>query len=67
MFLEKDSKVCVTVAEQIGKSTRTEFLLMKFSITREQLTLPLVFPPRTALFWGVQFPLELSVGYLEQQ
>lgn len=67
MFLVEDSKVCVTVAEQIGKSANTEFLLMNFSITREQFTLLLVFPPRAALFWDVQFPLELSVGYLEQQ
>lgn len=67
MFFVKDSKVCVTVAEQVGKSANTEFVLMNFSITREQLTLSLVFPPRAALFGDVQFPLELSVGYLEQQ
>lgn len=41
MFLVKDSKICVTMAEQIGKS---EFLLMNSSITTEQLTLPLGFP-----------------------
>lgn len=67
MFLVKDSKIYVIVAEQIGKSTNTEFLLLSFSITREQLTLPLVFPTRAAPFWDVQFPLQLSVESLEQQ
>lgn len=49
MLLVKDSKICVTMAEQMEKSANTEFLLSNFSITTEQLTLPLVFPALSSL------------------
>lgn len=49
MFLVKDGKICVTMAEQMEKSANTEFLLPDFSIAAEQLTLPLAFPALSSL------------------
>lgn len=49
MFIVKDSKICVTMAEQVEKSADTEFLLLNFSFTTEPFMLPLVFPALSSL------------------
>lgn len=49
MFVVKDGKLCVTMAEQMEKSANTEFPLPNFSIAAEQLRLPLAFPTLSSL------------------